>query len=254
MAIGVHLSKSGLDHQISLTKAEVVQIFISNPRGYQHPSRDAMKSIKCDTPIYIHLPYLVNFASAKESVRTLSKELLIATDKICDSRVLGIVIHGGQGGKDATIEEAIERWIDSLSGVKLNTPLLIENTAGGNAAPGRSSDDLIKLITKLKREDNKIGICYDTCHAFASGSENFLEEIEKIKLKLGKLDLIHLNNSKDPINSSRDRHELLSEGEIDIKEINSLVKYAKKEFIDLILETPGDLEIWNKEIYYIKNI
>jgi deoxyribonuclease-4 len=254
MSIGVHLSKSDLDHQIALTKAEVVQIFISNPRGYQHPSRDAMKSIKCDKPIYIHLPYLVNFASAKESVRDLSKELLIATDKICDSRVLGIVVHGGQGGKDATVEEAIERWIESLSGIKLNTTLLIENTAGGNAAPGRNSNDLIKLITKLRREDNQIGICYDTCHAFASGSENFIEEIEKIKFILGKLDLIHLNNSKDPINSSRDRHELLSEGEIDIKEINSLVKYAKKEFIDLILETPGDLEIWNKEIYYIKNI
>jgi deoxyribonuclease-4 len=253
MEIGVHLSKSELDQQISVTNAEVVQIFISNPRGYQKPAFDAFKKIKCDKPIYIHLPYLVNFASVKDNVRDLSKELLIATDKICDSRVKGIVVHGGQGGKDATVAEAIDRWLASLSGVKLKNTLLIENTAGGNAAPGRNSENLITLIKKLK-EYNNIGICYDTCHAFASGTKNFITELEFIKLKLGTLNLIHLNDSKDELNSSRDRHELLGKGKIDVNEIISLVKYAKKDKIDLILETPGDPEIWRNEIKYLKNI
>jgi len=253
MEIGVHLSKSDLDHQISVTNAEVVQIFISNPRGYQKPAFDAFEKIRCDKPIYIHLPYLVNFASAKDNVRSLSKELLIATDKICDSRVKGIVVHGGQGGKDVTVAEAIDRWLVSLSGVKLKNTLLIENTAGGNAAPGRKSENLITLIKKLK-EYNNIGICYDTCHAFASGTKNFIAELELIKSRLETIELIHLNDSKDDLNSSRDRHELLGKGKIDINEIISLVNYAKKDNIDLILETPGDLEIWRNEIKYIKNI
>jgi deoxyribonuclease-4 len=251
MLIGAHLGKGTLDHDILETASEISQIFVSNPRGYQKPSLDALSYIKSPNPIYIHLPFLVNPASINAEVRAKSLELIIATDKIVDPRLQGIVIHGGQGGKESTVKQAIERWVDLFEGIKFNNKLLIENTAGGNAAPGKSINTHIELVQRLSK-NNKIGICYDTCHSFASGTAGFLDDLECYKTDIGEVDLIHLNDSKDKHHSNRDRHELLGKGEIGLERIISLVKVAEKDNINIILETPGNNSIWNSEIKMIK--
>ena len=252
MLVGAHLGKGTLDTDILETASEISQIFVSNPRGYQNPSLNALTYIKSPNPIYIHLPFLVNPASINAEVRAKSLELIIATDKIVDPRLKGIVIHGGQGGKESTVTQAIERWVDLFEGVKLNNKLLIENTAGGNAAPGKNIDTHIELVQKLSKNNNKIGVCYDSCHSFASGTESFLDDLECYKNEIGEVDLIHLNDSKDKHNSNRDRHELLGEGEIGLERLISLVKVAEKDNINIILETPGNNSIWNSEIKMIK--
>jgi deoxyribonuclease-4 len=253
MSIGIHLSKNNIEEEVTSTKSEVIQIFVSNPRGYQHPAKTVLDSIKIDIPIYIHLPYLVNFASVNEKVRKLSRDLLIATDNIIDSRVKGIVVHGGQGGRESNIEIAIKRWSDSFDGIKLNNNLLIENTAGGVAAPGKTLESLIKLI-KMLRENNNIGICYDTCHAFASGASDFVIDMEKIINEIDSVDLIHLNDSKDLMGSNRDRHQLLNKGTVGRENLEKCIIFSKEKNIDVILETPGDNYLWSEEIIYYNNI
>jgi deoxyribonuclease-4 len=253
MLVGAHLSKGSLDSDIRETGSEISQIFVSNPRGYQSPNLDVLSMIKSPNPIYIHLPFLVNPASVNAEVRAKSLDLILATDQISDPRLHGIVIHGGQGGKDSTINEAIDRWVKLFNGVKLKNKLLIENTAGGNAAPGKNIATHIELVQKLSKYNN-IGICYDTCHSFASGSDDLLLDLERYSNEFEKVDLIHLNDSKDKCNSNRDRHELLGAGEIGMDMLKSIVKRAKVEQINIILETPGNNSLWRDEIKRVKSL
>jgi deoxyribonuclease-4 len=247
--LGAHLSRGSVIEDRAISEAEVVQVFVSNPRGYQPPPSGATNGfMELGVPVYVHLPYLVNPASADESVRQRSRALIEATDKACAGKVAGIVIHGGQGGPKASVPEAIERWELSLGGLELEVPLLVENTAGGNAAPGRELINLIDLVGVLRASGLPAGVCFDSCHGFAAGYEDLDAAYRKLHKALGGVDLVHLNDSRDPMGSARDRHALLDAGTIGFSALGSLALLAEAENTPVVLETPGTPEIWRDEI------
>lgn len=247
---GAHLSRSTALNDRDISSSEVVQLFISNPRGYAPPSKSNVEELRhlSPTPIYAHLPYLVNPASADPAVREKSRELIIATDEQGEGLLSGIVIHGGQGGPKATMEEAIERWLKTLSRAELKVPLLIENTAGGNSAPGRDVNNLSTLVRALREISLPAGVCYDTCHGFAAGYEDQVEQYDFLEAQLGRVDLLHLNDSRDPLNSARDRHEALGMGSIGWDRLVAVAARAQMRETNLILETPGTPESWRDEL------
>jgi len=253
--IGAHFSKTSALLDAKATGASLAQIFISNPRGYSSPTKNDISLFDdTDLGIYVHLPYLVNFASEREDVRENSLRLLKSTDSLLNDKFLGLVVHGGQGGKLVQTPQAIDRWFNLLLGIQLKTPLLVENTAGGNSAPGRSLTDLITLVKGLRTQGiPNVGVCLDTCHAWAAGYEDLLAAYLLLQKELGRVDLLHINGSRDPLSSSRDRHSMLNDGFIPLDKISKLVKQAKLDSTPMILETPGDNNIWASEIELLKS-
>lgn len=252
--IGAHLSKSSLESEIEDSGSEIAQIFLSNPRSYQPASDSDVKRLnEIENELVVHLPYLVNIPSFTQSVRDNSAKLLKITLDQSGKNLNNFVVHGGQGGKESSIDEANQRWIDFIKRVDLKGRLLIENTAGGNSAPGRNLTNLVDLIKEL-RAFADVGVCFDTCHAYAAGYDNMLDAYEFLKTNLGRVDLVHLNDSKDPLNSSRDRHELLYNGSLGRSNLDSLIVRLKEDKTKVILETPGDTSIWAKEISDFKSL
>jgi deoxyribonuclease-4 len=252
--IGAHLSRGSLAADLATSTAEVAQVFVSNPRGYQAPPAQATVGFQeLGVPIYAHLPYLVNPASADESVRERSRALILATDKACAGAVAGIVIHGGQGGPKASVAEAIERWQITLEGLELQVPLLVENTAGGNSAPGRELADLCELVLLLREGGLPAGVCYDSCHGHAAGHEDLTGAYAQLQRLLGRVDLVHLNDSRDPLGSARDRHALIDAGSIGLQPLVALAAIAEANLTPVVLETPGDPEIWRSELELLRH-
>jgi deoxyribonuclease-4 len=253
--IGVHLSRSTAIEDRIVADADVVQVFVSNPRGYQSPVRTAVEALRelGDVPVFAHLPYLVNPASADPSVRSRSRALIEATDRAGSGILAGVVIHAGQGGPQATVEEAIERWVSSLVGLTLTVPLLVENTAGGNAAPGRQLSNMVQLVVKLRELGLPAGACYDTCHAHAAGIGDLVAGFDEIISGLGRIDLVHLNDSRDLQGSARDRHANIGEGYIGQEALVELTRHAVQRNVPVLLETPGDPVSWAKEIALLRS-
>lgn len=253
---GAHLSKSNYAEELEYTNADIFQIFISNPRGYQSPTiNDKNIFAVASKPVVIHLPYLVNFASERPDVRENSLKLFKNTASGLNENFHSIVVHGGQGGKLVDVAFATQRWLDTLTGTPpALTKLLIENTAGGNAAPGKNLDDLVTLVLKLRETGQNVGVCYDTCHAWAAGVESLLDGYQLLVDKLGSVDLLHFNDSRDPLASNRDRHALLKDGMIPFKTLEKLLLVAKQDNVPLILETPGDKDLWKKEIALLRSL
>ena len=253
---GAHLSKTNYLEELTQTNADIFQIFISNPRGYQSPTViDKNIFSLAPKPVVLHLPYLVNFASERLDVRENSLKLYENTVSGLNSNFHSIVVHGGQGGKLVDVNIATQRWLDTLTEVKpAPTKLLIENTAGGNAAPGKNLNDLINLVLLLRETGQNVGVCYDTCHAWAAGVESLIAGYELLVDKLGAVDLIHFNDSRDPLASNRDRHALLKEGLIPFTTLEQLLLVANKDNVPFILETPGDKILWAKEIELLRSL
>lgn len=252
---GAHLSRSTVVADRETCGADVVQVFVSNPRGYQAPQRSVVEELRLlgDVPVFAHLPYLVNPASADESVRERSRALIEATDRAGAGILAGVVVHAGQGGPKASVDEAIERWVSSLRGMSLTVPLLVENTAGGNAAPGRRNEHLILLVSQLRDLGLPAGVCYDTCHAHAAGTEDLVAGFDELVVGLGRVDLVHLNDSKDQIGSARDRHQLLGDGMIGLHPLLDLAGHAFRAGTPSVLETPGDPDVWAQEISTLRS-
>jgi deoxyribonuclease-4 len=253
--IGAHLSRSTAVADRAIADADVVQVFVSNPRGYQPPDRKTVEALRDlgDVPVFAHLPYLVNPASADPSVRARSRALIEATDRAGVGVLAGVVVHAGQGGPQASVEEAIDRWVDALQGLTLTVPLLVENTAGGNAAPGRRTEHHVELVLRLRELGLPTGVCYDTCHAHAAGLGDLIAGFDDLVAGVGAVDLVHLNDSKDLQGSARDRHANIGEGFIGTDALVALTRHAVESKVPVLLETPGDPAGWATEIALLRS-
>ena len=112
-------------------------------------------------------------------------------------------------------------------------PILVENTAGGDFAMARYIDAIGRLWDAIG--DYDVGFCLDTCHAWAAG-EDLVDAVERVRALIGRIDLVHLNNSRDEFDSARDRHANLADGTIDPQ---LLAEVALKANAPVILETPA---------------
>lgn len=235
---------------------EVIQIFSRSPQMFAakpisdedaQKFRESMKENDIKD-VYIHAPYIVNLASAKNTTRFGSVKIL--REELERGTQLGakaIMFHPGSAkdlGQQTGIDEVvkgIDRILDSYTG---SCQLLIEISAGAGAVMGDSFEEIAEFIDRAER-GREVGVCFDTQHAFASGYDlrtkedvhKTFEDFDRI-IGLNKLVASHCNDSKIEFDGHKDRHQHLGHGYIGADAFNVIVSHPKLQHIDLILETP----------------
>lgn len=259
MRIGFHMSIYGsvdkaVDRALEIG-CNTLQIFTRNPRGWKaRPLRDEevkafiAKVERNDVrPVFSHMPYLSNLASPKNDIYAKSIETLVVELERCIRLKIPYLVthlgsHLGYGAKFGLkrIVEAIDK---AFSTADEKVTLLLENTVGAKNSIGGSFRD-IQYIIEHSAYFDKIGVCFDTCHAFAAGYDLRTEEaIEKTIKSLeetvgfGRVKLVHLNDSREDLNSRIDRHEHIGLGRIGEKGFRSILR-SRLASLPLILETP----------------
>ena len=260
MLFGSHVSIAGgvfnaPDHAVA-EGCEVFQIFTRSPRGGAAPklTSDIVKQFKDNCQkhnfknYYAHAPYYVNLASNQPA--TYHSSIKIIREELERSSLLGVealMIHIGSA-KDNPRKPALAKAIAGLkkilAGYTGSTQLLLEIAAGSGNVIGDSFDEIGEILKALKA---KPGVCFDTCHAFASGYdlrtkagvEKTLKEFDR-KIGLDKLKLIHFNDSKKELGSHVDRHEHIGQGKIGLEGFKALINHPKLKKVNGILETHKD--------------
>lgn len=248
--LGAHV---GSDHPLTHAEelgADVVQIFLSNPQSWKKPAerRDAEELAASQIPIYVHAPYLINPVTSNNRVRIPSRKILQDT---CDAATAigaaGVVVHGGQVTGDGDMQEAYPRWRKALEAVDTDVRVLIENTAGGDNAVVRRTENIRRLWEEIG--DLGPGFVLDTCHSWAGG-EVFDGLVERVMEATGRIDLVHCNDSRDPFDSRRDRHANLGDGGIPGEELAAALRATEAP---IVIETPGGPEDHLADLAWIRS-
>jgi deoxyribonuclease-4 len=242
MSIGAHVRDDDPVGAAAARDAEVVQFFLSDPQGFKapapHPQTD--KLLASDLTVFVHSPYRVNLASMNNRIRIPSRKLVAQhADGAATVGAKGLVVHGGHLGADEDPAQGIANWrkfFERQAGDAggFAVPILIENTAGGDNAMAKDFDMLARLWDQVA--EFGAGFCLDTCHAFAAG-ESLVGIVERVMAITGRIDLVHLNNSRDEFGSTRDRHANIADGTIDPEQLAEVVRRAGAP---VVVETPAD--------------
>jgi deoxyribonuclease-4 len=235
-------------------------MFTRNPNQWQAPKLaatvvEAFRAARSDSGVRItvsHAGYLINLAARERAVRDRSRRAL--RDELERARRLGldaVVVHPGAhvGAGEARGLARAARSLDAVLRDRPagDPPLLLENTAGQGTLLGHRIEQLAAIID-LSHHPARLGLCVDTCHAFAAGYalhevhsyEAFWEEIDRL-IGLSRLGCVHLNDSLRPFASRRDRHANLGHGRIGLETFRRLLRDPRLDGLPLILETPwGD--------------
>ena len=270
-AVGSHISTSGgLAKALAYAReigAGAVQVFVSNPRGWApsvgDPAQDEAFRGQCvddAIPVYVHAPYLVNFGSPTEA--TLSKSVAAVDHAMRRGLALGaqgVVVHAGSAvagsHRDAALAQLRTALLPLLDAADPDGPrLLVEPTAGGGQALAATVQELEPWFAQLDGHP-LLGVCLDTCHAFAAGHDvsspggmkKTLDALVKT-VGRGRLALVHANDSKDPRGSLRDRHEAIGEGHIGKDAFAELFRHPATRGVPVLVETPGDASTHRRDI------
>lgn len=249
MIIGSHVSPQDPLGEAEARDADAVQIFMSNPQQWKAPlSRtDTEELIASPIEFYVHAPYLLNLASPNNRVRIPSRKALaqaVAAATTIGAR--GVVVHGGSVGPDEDQSVGFERWRKALDSFDVTVPVLVENTAGKGNSIMHDLENYGPLWEEIGSYN--VGVCLDTCHAWASGAD--LESaVDVISAAAGGVALVHANDSKDEAGSHRDRHANFGEGFIPEELLIGVIKAAGT---DVIVETPGLVEGQKADIAWLR--
>jgi deoxyribonuclease-4 len=249
MIIGSHVSPQDPLGEAEARQADAVQIFMSNPQQWKAPiPRDDTEALKA-SPIefYVHAPYLLNLASPNNRVRIPSRKALAqAVEAAATIGAKGVIVHGGSVGPDEEPAVGFERWRKALDSFDVVVPVLVENTAGKGNSILHDLENYGPLWDEVGNAN--VGVCLDTCHAWASGAD--LENaVGLISDMTDGVALVHANDSKDEAGSHRDRHENFGEGFIPEELIIGVIKAAAT---DVIVETPGLVEGQRADIAWLR--
>jgi len=245
MRIGGHLPTHDPLAAADRLGIDVIQIHASSPRTWQAPRHrpDAVELAASGRVVAVHAPYLCNPASTDPRVRERSAMLLQQTlDAAADLGAGGVVVHAGQAGVGGRVRDGIERWVQLLPRLHGELPLLIENTASGQASVGRHLDSIAALFDALRACDAEVGVgaCLDTAHAWAADPVAEKDPggwVERFVAVTGGVDLVHVNDSAAPAGSGRDRHANLGGGVMGLAAIADML--AASGAPAAVLETPG---------------
>jgi deoxyribonuclease IV len=268
MNIGAHVRGGGklvpsLELGVEMG-ATSIQIFTQSPRMWK-PSQyapevlAAYREAQADNPVirdtFCHATYLINLATAdaelyEKSVICLTHNLSVARGMGSSGLILHVGSHLGAGFDDVVrqIADAFERALaeaDSAPEGVADCPILIENAAGSGGTVGRSFEEIRFLIDACNGDD-RLGLCIDTQHLWASGfdfstvagAERLIEEVE-FSVGMNRLRAFHLNDSKIELGGNRDRHANIGEGTIGAKGLAALVGHPRVRDLPLLLEVPG---------------
>jgi len=268
LALGCHLSIGrGLTAAVDEAEAlgnDALQIFTHSPSVWRMkpiaPERaEAFVAYRASSSVgylVVHTMYLLNLASPEAGLRERSTEALI--EEVRRARLLGaeaVVTHLGAhvGSGLSSGLRRIVRSLDQVRGACAKEGdggprLLLENTAGSGTTIGSSFDELAEIFDRLGDPDG-FGVCLDSAHAFAAGYDlrttaNVEETLAALDaaVGLGRLGLIHLNDSKYACGGRRDRHEHIGLGEIGREGLGALVRRAGALGVPVILETPKTID------------
>ncbi len=262
LLLGAHVSvEGGFDQAIKRGESihcTTIQIFTKSNRQWNakpisNEQAQLFKQAHQESiigPIVAHGTYLINIGSADKELSNKSVQAVAMELERCNE--LGIdyfVLHPGSS-VNSTEKECLQRISDNLNDImsktKSNTILLLENMAGQGSVVGYKFEQL-KAIHEQSEFKNRIGYCFDTCHAFAAGYdfraphayEKMWKEFDDI-LGLKNLKAIHLNDSKKELGSRVDRHEEIGKGQLGLEPFSLLINDERFYDIPKILETPSD--------------
>ena len=269
--IGAHVSAAGGIDKAIVRVSEIggncLQLFSGSPRVWAKKSLEEHPVDKFDSnrkkynvsPIFTHALYLVNLASDKEeNIRKSFASLKYELEFDSLIKGSGIIVHLGshQGrGWDDSREQIVGHIDQLLSETPDDSTFLIENSAGQNGKIASNLEEIRWLFDELEKRNmwvskGRLAWCFDTCHAFATGyrlgdpakiakdEKSAIKAISDLKL-WETLKVIHVNDSKDPFGSGRDRHDNIGDGTIPAHELKFFLNYEKLTGIPLILEVPG---------------
>lgn len=271
--IGCHLSASkGYTHMIKEALsigANTFQFFTRNPRGGSVKAldeKDIKKFLEIAqendfSVILAHAPYTLNGCSADEKIRGFA--LNVMKDDIARlEHTPGALYnfhpgsHVGQGTERGI--ELICEMLDSSLFPEMKTTVLLETMAGKGSEVGRNFDEIKEIIDRTSLSE-KLGVCLDTCHVYDAGYDivnnldGVLEEFDKI-IGIDRLKAIHINDSKNPFESHKDRHEKIGDGSIGIEAFERIINHKKLRELPFYLETPNELDGYAREIEILKKL
>lgn len=273
LKIGCHLSTTkgfeNMGKEALEIGANTFQFFTRNPRGgkakdINQKDIDAFLKLAKDNNFGVllaHAPYTLNACSADENTRKFAKEMM-ADDLIRMEYTPNNLynFHPGSHVKQGT-EVGINYIVELLNEVikpEQTTTILLETMAGKGTEVGRSFEEIAEIISRVELKDH-MGVCLDTCHVYDAGYDivndldNILDEFDRI-IGLDKLKAIHLNDSKNPFKSHKDRHEKIGEGFIGLEGVKRIINHPKLRHLPFFLETPNELDGYAKEIELLKSI
>ncbi len=260
MRVGAHISSSGGVEKVfaraEAIGAEAIQLFISAPQQWRPPaiSDESVAAFhkereRVPLPVFFHGVYLINLGTQDGKLLHRSagslRQYLQWAGRL---GVEGVIFHAGShkgAGFNAVREQICRVMLDVLDAASNDAMLLIENNAGQGNGIGSTFAEIGELIRGCD-DHPRIGVCLDTCHAFAMGYEIASREgcaiaMEEFDREIGfdRLRAVHANDSKAPLGGVRDRHENIGDGHIGLDGFRAILAHPAFRDVPLLLETPG---------------
>ena len=271
--IGCHLTSSKgylhMGEEALSIGANTFQYFSRNPRGGSVKPFDpedaaaliALTQSQSFAPVLTHAPYTLNPCAAAEHTLDFAHRALREDLERLESFPGALYnlhpgSHVGQG-----IETGVSKIAESLNAAMfdgMGTTVLLETMAGKGSEVGGSFEELRAIIDRVERSD-RIGVCLDTCHVFDGGYDivndldGVLETFDRV-IGLDRLKAIHLNDSKNPLGSRKDRHEKIGEGCIGLDAITRIINHPALRNLPFYLETPNELDGYQREIELLRSL
>ena len=271
--VGCHLSASkgylDMGRQAEKIGANTFQFFTRNPRGgsaKEINEKDVSDFLTFSAEHHIgsllaHAPYTLNACSGEAKTREFAKMVMADDLRRMEYTPNSLYnfhpgSHVGQG-----IEKGIEMISDLLNDIMTpaqTTTVLLETMSGKGSEVGSRFEELADIISRAKLSD-KVGVCMDTCHVYDAGYDivgdldGVLTQFDKI-IGLDRLKAIHINDSKNPFASHKDRHEKLGEGALGLNFFERLINHSALKDLPFYLETPNELDGYAKEIAWLKSV
>lgn len=269
--IGCHLSISNGFYKTAQKIVELggntFQYFSRNPQGGKARAWDQKDFEAYQTyaeekgvvDILCHAPYTLNACSENPSTMEFARMVFKSDIEMLEHFPNALYnfhpgSHTGQG-----VEIGIEKIVDVLNEVlypEMKTTVLLECMSGKGSEIGRSFAEIGEIISRVKMNE-KLGVCLDTCHVYSAGYDivNHLDEVlDEFDAYIGldRLKAIHLNDSKMPFASNKDRHEQIGKGTIGLDAIVAIINHPKLRDLPFFLETPNEEVGYAEEIELLK--
>jgi deoxyribonuclease-4 len=259
MLLGAHTSIAGGTHEAppraKAIGATAMQIFTKMAsrwaeRECEVPEQDLFRAAVADTELRAlnaHDSYLINLASPDDALRARSLESFVCELQRCEALGLGaLVSHPGNfiDDHDSGLARNADAIVEGLTRVPGRARLLLESTAGSGTALGATFEDLAAIIARIPEPlRQRVGVCVDTAHVFAAGYDLATQYDDVIArfdaiIGLDRLGAMHLNDSKVPLGSRRDRHELIAEGAIGETAFRRIMTDERLAAVPKLIETP----------------
>ena len=271
--IGCHLSSSkgylNMAETAVSINANTFQFFTRNPRGGaakpidENDIKEFLEYSKEHgiEKILAHAPYTLNACAADPSIREFARNTMaddIRRMEYTPNQLYNF--HPGshvKQGADVGIQLICEHLNEVLY-PEMTTTVLLETMSGKGSEVGRSFEEIRKIIDGTELSD-KLGVCLDTCHVYDAGYDivnnldDVLDEFDRI-IGIDRLKAIHINDSKNPFESHKDRHEVIGGGFIGIEAFERIINHKSLRDLPFFLETPNELDGYQKEIEVLRGL